>query len=49
MLRPLYSHYKLLHVSASRGDPQGVLIHFVTRANKIPVQCKYKITEQRVV
>ena len=33
----------------SSGHPQEVLIHFVSRVNKIVSRCKYLIKQQRVV
>jgi hypothetical protein len=33
--------FTLLRVSAQRGYPEGVLIHFVSRVNKIRVQMSY--------
>jgi hypothetical protein len=38
MLRPLYSHYTLIHVSALKGPSSGILTHFMGLVNILRVQ-----------
>jgi len=47
MLTPLYSHYTFLRVPALRWHPQGVVIHFVCRVNKIHVQMYVNIWKSK--